>query len=450
MTAGSSLLVLLDGIVAQARPGEAVEAYGVDETQTTVKAHGGEVEALSSARTRGLGVRVIADGRVGYAYTADLSDLAVDEALQDARANAAVASPDEANVLPADGRLDDLPGLYDDAFADVAPQDKVDLALRLEAAARAGDVVKGVGTAQYADALLTAAIASTTGVRGSYRRCDAYVLAEVIAEAEGTTTSAYGLDMARLPGELDVDAAAAEAVERAARLLGGRQPASARLPVLLDPYATASFLGVLASALSAEAVQKGRSLFAGKLGESIGPGHLDLVDDGRLSGAPAAAPWDGEGVRTGRTGLVAGGVLAGWLHNTYTATKDGTASTGNASRAGFKSPPGVHPTNLFFQPGTEDQAALLRRAGDAFYCQQVLGVHSGANPISGDFSVGAAGVMVRDGAFAEPLREATIAATIPQMLAGIVAVGSDLRFLPFGGGMGGATLLIEGMTLAGA
>ncbi|MGH3664683.1 MAG: metallopeptidase TldD-related protein, partial [Egibacteraceae bacterium] len=258
------------------------------------------------------------------------------------------------------------------------------------------------------------------------------------------------LDLARTPTALDVEAAAGEAVARATRLLGGRKPPTTRLPVLLDPYATASFLGVLAGALSAEAVQKGRSLFAGRLGDAVGPAHLTLVDDGRLTDGPAAAPWDGEGVPTGRTQLLAGGVLAGWLHNTYTAAKDKTASTGNASRSGFTSLPRISSSNLFFEPGPDDQTALLRRAGTAFYCQQILGVHSGANSITGDFSVGAAGLMVRGGAFAEPVREATIAGTIPEMLAGVVAVGADLRFLPFGGGMGGVTLLLDSMTLAGA
>jgi PmbA protein len=217
----------------------------------------------------------------------------------------------------------------------------------------------------------------------------------------------------------------------------------------MDPFAAASFLGVLASALTAEAVQRGRSLFAGKVGERLGSERFTLVDDGSLLDGPAAAPWDGEGVPTGPTPLLEAGVLRGYLHNTYTATKGGTRSTGNASRAGFKSPPGLSPTNLYLAPGDESPEALLRRAGEAFYCQSVLGVHSGANPISGDFSVGANGLMIRDGAFAEPVREASIAGTIPGMLAGLAAVGDDLRWLPLGGAIGSATLLIEGMTLAG-
>ena len=445
----NDLLGVLDRIVERAGAGEAVEAYGVDETETTIKVYGGEVESLSSARTRGVGIRVIAGERVGYAYSADLDERALAETLEEARVNASVGTPDPANVLPQPQPFEDLPHLYDPRFAQTTPEAKVDLAIRLEAAARTGDPIKGIDAAQYGDSDATVALASTTGVRGQYRRCDAFVVVEVLAERDGATTSAYGLDMGRVGTDLDVEAAAAEAVERATRLLGGRKPPSASLPVLLDPYATAAFLGVLASALTADAVQKGRSLFAGKLGETVGPAHLTLVDDGRLIDGPAAAPWDSEGVPCGRTPMIESGVLRGWLHNAYTAAKDSTASTGNARRAGFKAPPGISPTNLFLQPGTEDRDGLMRQAGTAFYCQQILGAHSGANPISGDFSVGAAGVMVRDGVFAEPVREATIASTVPEMLRNLVAVGSDLRFLPFGGGMGGATLLIEGMTLAG-
>jgi PmbA protein len=445
------LLGLLDGVVGRARPGEGVEVFGVDETQNEIRAYRGEVEALSSARTRGIGIRVIADHRVGYAYTADVSETALAETLDEARSNATVASPDDANVLPDPAPADPLEDLFVPAFADATIEQKVALALRLEGAVRGGGPkVKGVDSAMYGDADVIAAIASTTGVRGAYRRADCYVVAECLAEDDGATTSAYGLDVARTPDALDVEGAAGEAVRRSVRLLGGRKPATASLPIVMDPYATASFLGVLAGALTAEAVQKRRSLFADRVGDSIAAEVVTLVDDGRLAAGLAAAPWDGEGVPTGRTELIAGGTLTGFLHNSYTAAKEGVASTGNASRPGYKSPPGVSPSNLFLAPGTQDQQALLARAGTGFYCQQIMGVHSGANPISGEFSVAASGLMIRDGELAEPVREASIAATIPAMLTGLAAVADDLRFLPFGGSVGGVTVLIEGMTLGGA
>jgi PmbA protein len=452
MMSADELLNLLDGVVERAHAGEGVEAFGLDETQTTVKAHAGEIESLSSARRRGVGVRVVQDQRVGYCFTVDLSRDALTAALDEARVNATVGSPDEGNVLAAPQPIIDLDPsqLFDARTEAVTPQQKVDAAIALEEAARAGPDITGTDTSQYGDSVRTAAIASSTGVRASYVRSDAFVLVEALAGRDGSTTSAYGLSMGRSLHDLDIAAAAGEAVERASRLLGGAAPASAKVPVVFDPFVTASFLGLVAGGLTAEAVQRGRSLFAGKVGQQLAPEFVQLIDDGRLMDGPAAAPWDGEGTPTQRTVLLADGVLQGYLHNVASATRDGTASTGNASRGTYSSPPGLSPTNFYVQPGSTPPSELIAAVDDGFYCQQVMGLHSGANPISGDFSVGAAGVMIRDGQFAEPVREATIAGSIPQMLARIAVVGSDLRFLPFGGAMGGTTLLLDGMTLAGS
>lgn len=445
------LLGVLDRIVERAHPGEGVEAFAVDETETTVKAHDGDVESLSSARRRGVGIRVVADHRSGYCFTVDLDESALSAALDEARTNATVGTPDDGNVLGEPRPIPDLDEhlLYDAVVEDLTPEQKVDAAVALEQAARDGEHITGTDTAQYGDSVGTAAIVSSTGIRASYRRSDAFVLVEALAGRNGSTTSAYGLAMGRSLPELDLDAAAAEAVERATRLLGGRAPRSARVPIVFDPFVTASFLGIVAGSLTAEAVQRGRSLFAGKVGQRLAPRFVQLIDDGRHVDGPAAAPWDGEGTPTQRTVLLADGVLQGYLHHVASAARDGTVSTGNASRAGYASPPGLSPTNFYLEPGTTPPADVIAGVDTGFYCQQVMGLHSGANPISGDFSVGAAGVMIRDGQFAEAVREATIAGSIPQMLEQIAVVGDDLRFLPFGGAMGGTTLLVDGMTLAG-
>lgn len=447
------LLALVDRVVDRAGGGPAeVEVFGVDETHVTVRAHGGEVESLSSASTRGIGVRVIDDHRVGYAFTVDLSESGLDAALADARRNATAATADDANVLPDAAEAAEVPRLLDPRQLDVDVDRKVNAALELEASVtgRGDPRIQGVDAALYSDSVATAAIASTRGLRGAYRRSDATLMVEVIAAQDGQRQSAYGIDFARAIDDVSPTRAADEAVERATRLLSATKPPSRRLPVVLDPHVTAQLLGVIAEPLTAEAVQRGRSLFAGKVGEQVAASAVTLVDDGRRPDGPASAPWDGEGVPTRRTVLIERGELGRFLHNTASAHRDGVASTGNASRGGFRSPPGLAPTNLHLVPGEASPEELLSELGEAFYCQQVMGLHSGANPVTGDVSVGAAGVMVRDGAFAEPIREATIAGTIPGLLTGVVGIGSDLRFLPFGGGLGGLTLVVEGMTLAGS
>ena len=221
------------------------------------------------------------------------------------------------------------------------------------------------------------------------------------------------------------------------------------MPVLLDPNAAASFLGVLASALTADAVLKGRSLFAGRVGDRVASDVVQLIDDGRMLDGPGASPFDDEGVPTARKSVIENGVLKGYLHNAYTAKRMGGSSTGNASRAGFKSTPGVAPTNLFLQPGTASPEDLMRSAGRALYVQDLIGVHSGANPISGDFSVGVSGLIVEGGAFGRGVREAAVASTITDILSSIVALGNDIRFFPFGGAIGSPTVLVGEMTVAG-
>jgi PmbA protein len=222
------------------------------------------------------------------------------------------------------------------------------------------------------------------------------------------------------------------------------------MPVVLDPGAATSFLSVLAGSLSAEAVQKGRSPLASLIGEQVGSALVTLVDDGRLAEGPASSPFDDEGVETQRTTLVEDGVLQGFLHNTYTAARAGARSTGNAGRGGHRTVPGVSPSNLFLRPGTVTVEELLRQAGRAVFVQDVTGLHSGASSVSGDFSVGAAGLMVQDGALGGPLREMTIASTLLDVLKAVAATASDLRFFPFGGGLGSPTVLVGEMTVAGA
>jgi PmbA protein len=221
------------------------------------------------------------------------------------------------------------------------------------------------------------------------------------------------------------------------------------MPIVFEPYTAGQFLGVLGGVLTGEAVQKGRSLFAGKLGESVAATGLDLIDDGRVAGAPGAAPWDGEGLPTRRTEVIKNGILTSLLYDTPSARRDGTASTGNASRSGFKTPPGPAPSNITFVSTGESMEELLTRAGRALLVQDFHGVHSGANPVTGDFSVGATGRLLENGVPVQAVKEVTIAAPMLDILRGIVAVANDIRWLPFGGSVGGATTLVAEMTVAG-
>jgi PmbA protein len=440
---------IVERLAGNAAGGEGVEAFAQQSTRTEVNAFEGEVERLTSASSSGLGVRVVRQGRLGYAYTADLSDEGLRQCLAEARANLEVSTEDPGNVLPDAAEHQPLDGVFDPEQVDIAPERKVALALDLEARTRAADPkVSKVETAQYGDVVSTVALASSKGVTGSFSLTRAWCFAVALANQDGESQTGYGVDSARSLEGLDVGPVATEAAERAVRLLGAAKPPTRTVPVVFDRMVAPSLIGVLLAGLSAEAVQKRRSLFADKLGERVGAAGLQLVDDGRLLDGPGAVPFDDEGVPTGRTVLLDDGVLQCFLHNTATAARGNATSTGNASRISFKSTPGISAHNVFFAPGDKDQAALLAQAGEGLLVQDVTGVHSGANPITGDFSVGVSGLWFRGGELAEPVREATVAAHLLDILKDIVAVGSDLRWAT--GSIGGASVLVRQMTVAGA
>lgn len=447
-----SLLDLATRIAERAHGGEGVEAFVTHEREFTVKTYQGEVENLSSAEPRGAGVRIVRDRHVGFAYTTDLTDAGLSDAVEQARSNAVHTTPDGAVGL-ADPWIDRPPepsGLFDEAQPARTPEEKIEFALVLEAATSKLDPrIRTVEEALYSDSDTEIAIATSNGIQGVYRRTDAWCFSVAIAEDDGDTQIGFEFDLARGLTGLDAQRVARAAVERAVGVLGAKKIPSRRMPVVFDPYTAGQFLGVLGTALTGEAVQKGRSLFAGKLDTEVAAGTLTLIDDGRQLGAPGSAPWDAEGTPTQRTPVIADGMLRCFLYDVTSARRDGRASTGNASRAGFKSGPSPSPSNMFLRTTGETRDELLRSAGDAFLVRDFHGVHSGANPVSGDFSVGATGHLLENGRPGRPVKEVTIAAPMLDILRSITAVADDRRWLPFGGSYGGATTLVSEMTVAG-
>jgi PmbA protein len=293
-----------------------------------------------------------------------------------------------------------------------------------------------------------ATVATSTGIRSRVRRTGCFLSAEAIAGETDDTQTGYGFSVGRSPEELSLARAADDAVQRATRLLGARKPASARLTVVFEPEVSSTLLSILAGTLSGEAVLKGRSLFADRVGESVSTPGVTLVDDPTDARAYAASAFDAEGLACRRNSLIDDGVLQGYLYNTYAGRRAGRASTASAVRAGFKGAPGVGARALSLVPGPLSQEEVLAAVGDGLLVQSVAGIHSGVNPISGDFSVGAEGLMIRDGALAEPVREITIASTIQRMLLGILHVGADLEWLP--GNAAGMTLAIADLSMSGS
>jgi len=430
----------------------AAEAYASRDSGREVRVHGGEVESLTAATQSGIGVRAWIGGRVGYAYGTDLSESGVAAIAGRAAEAAGVADEDEFAAPPEPAPIEALPALSDPSVAAWTAADAAELALAVERTALAADPrVAGVEQVVYADSAERVAVASSTGLAGEYESSDCFAYLQALAEGEGGRETGLGFGLARGPAGLDPEAIGAEGAGRATGMIGARKPASRSCPVVLDPTVAASFAGLIGGALGANAVQRGRSPFAGRLGEELASGALVLHDDGRDPAGPASAPFDGEGVPRRRTALIEGGRLRAFLFDTYTANREGDgASTGNGSRHGYRSQPSVATSNLIVGTGSLSFAELLGAAGEGVFVTDVAGLHSGVNPVTGVFSVGASGHAIRAGELAEPLREFTIAGDLVSLLGAVEAAGAEARWVPFGGSVRTPPLLIGALAVSGA
>jgi PmbA protein len=449
------LQALADSVVARALPGEGMEVYVTRGTDTEVRAYEGEVESLTSADSSGVGIRVLvgepggAGSQVGFAWAGSLDPSVIEATLADARDNARFATPDPDVVLAEpDGVAAVSLELWDDGVAATPMEKKVAMALELEQATRAADPrVRQVSSADYSDSRTEVALATTTGISSSRRRTNAFLSVDAIVGEGAETQTGAGFTVGRGPGELIPDEAMDDAVLRATRMLGAQKARSAHCTVVFDPRVVSTLLSVVASALSGEAVVKGRSFFAGRIGESVADPVVTLVDDPTDARAYGAATHDGEGLACRRNVLIADGMLRMFVYDTVSARRAGAVSTGSAVRSGFAGTPSAGCRALVLTPGSKGQDEILAAVGEGLYVQSVTGVHSGVNPVSGDFSVGAEGLMIEGGALGRPVREVTVAATLQRMLQSVVEIGSDLRWLP--GAAAGQTLAIADMALSG-
>jgi PmbA protein len=323
----------------------------------------------------------------------------------------------------------------------------VALALDLERAVLGRDRrIVGVRVAQWADGSGVGAVVTSTGIAVAGRSTVCHLSVQALAEDGDDTKTGYGVSVGREPADVDLAEAADDAADRATRLLGAVQPRSSTVTLVLEPQMAAMLLGVVAGTLNGESVLKGRSPFADRVGEQIASPLLTLVDDPTNPESLGADSHDGEGLATRRIPLIEGGVLQGFLHNTMTGRRAGVPSTASAVR-GFRSTPAVGAQALAVTPGHGGLDELVAGVEHGVLVQSMTGLHSGVNPVSGDFSVGVEGLVLRGGARAEPIREATVASTLQRLLLDVSAVGGELEWTP--GGTGAAALVIPGVTLSG-
>lgn len=431
---------------------EEMEIYFSQSKSFSARVFQKEVDDYKVSLEQGVGFRALFAGKVGYAYAETLDGESVELLVNGAKANAQIIdSDDEIEFFAGSPSYPEVVA-YNVDLESVSAEEKIEFAKALETGAFAADErVSMVNWAATGYDETEVYIANTKGLEQSFNRNGAYsFVSAVVREGEQVKTGGrmvFGNDWE----QFDAQKLASEAVNEATSLLGASSIPSGDYRVLLRHDVSRDILATFASVFSAEAVQKGLSLMAGKLDQQIASSQVTLVDDPLLKDGGASASFDGEGVVTRRKNVIDEGKLITFLHNLKTAKKDGVESTGNASRASFKSPVGIAPSNFFIEPREMTYDELVEQMQNGVIIIDVQGLHSGANPVSGDFSLGAYGYLVENGKIVRPVEQITVAGNFFKVLEAVEEIGSDLEFgSPSSRGhVGSPSLLISNLSIAG-
>ena len=454
-TTQTGLQELAEFVVARALLKGASEAEVTiregDEFSTTVRM--GEVETLKESGSRGIGLRVLMEAENGYRVastsSSDFTAAGIEYLVNGAIALAHVTSVDAFAGLAEPAEFGKLSGdlcLYHDDVYSLPIEDRIAWARRAEAASLSADtrLVNSDG-ASFDAATGRRVFANSRGFLGEYRTSYCSIAASPIAQgANGEMQRDFWWSQARsIAGLDDPEAVGREAARRTLRMLDARRIPTQPAPVVFSPEIARGIVGAIFDAAAGDAIYRGASIFAGKLGEEVAAASVTVVDDGTIPGGFGTSPFDAEGLPSRRTTIVDRGVLKNYILNTYAGRKLGMKSTGNAGR-GLAGNPYLDAGNLYLEAGTQTPEDLLRAVDRGLYVTRLLG--QGVNLVTGDYSRGAAGLWIENGELTFPVHEITIAGNLREMLRNITAIGSDLVFR---GATAAPTLCIDGMTIAG-
>lgn len=430
------------------RGAKQAEAFLQVGRSADVRVRDGEIEDLTQATSKGVGIRVFVRNRQGFVWSSDFDPRALDQLIDRAIAIAEMSAPNPLNGLPDAkdlGKVPDVGELFDPRVAALPDDWKIKAAVEMEKVVRAYDArIKTIESVGAGESVSDVYLASSAGRHGSYQGTSVYLYASPVATDGAQLQTSYWYDAKRFFEDLDSpENVAKKAAARAVRLLGAKKVKSQKVPVVFDPTMAAGFVGSVAAAANGDAVFKKSTFLASKLNQKIAPADVSIIDDGLRKRGLATSPFDGEGVPTRRTPIVEHGVLKAFLYDAFTARKAKTKTTGNASR-GYQSLPHIGFNNLLLEPGTKTPEEIIREIPNGLYVTAMLG--RGANMVTGEYSRGANGLWIENGELTRPVQEITVAGNMHDMLQQLDAIGSDLTFH---GSTGAPTIRFRELTVSG-
>jgi PmbA protein len=407
-----------------------------------------DVEKISQAQEKRLGVRLFFGSSSASASTSDISQEAIERLVDDTAQMARATAQDPHSGLPAPGDLArDIPqlDLLDESARSIPVDEKIQLAMDAEKSALDYDprITNSEG-GEFSNQFGRVVYANSEGFSGEYGGSTFGHSVAPVASQNGSMQRDYWYSSSRKFSRLESPASVGrKAAERVLRRLGGRKIKTRDCAVVFDPETAASLLRSLSSALSGYSLYKGASFLIGKLGAKIASEQVTVVDDGTIPGALGSRPFDGEGLPTRQKTVVERGELKSYLLDTYSGKKLGMKSTGNAARSVGEAP-GVAPSNFYLAPGAYSPASIVGSVKAGIYVTELIGF--GVNLVTGDYSRGASGLWIENGELAYPVEELTIAGNLKDMFQNIEMIGDDLELR---GRIAAPTLKISQMTVAG-
>jgi PmbA protein len=408
-----------------AKGADAAEVYIESSRELNVEIRNGDVETVQEASTSGVGVRVFLGGRMAFSHCNDLADASLEAALSSAIAFGRTTTADPSNGLPSEAGVTAVDGLYDASIARVPMDAKINLAKAVEKLAMKDPRITKSAGARYGEEEAEVFLANSNGMSKTYRSTRCGFGVSVVAVKAGVQSPGGESCSRRFYADLlPAAAVAARAEQNALELLDPRPVKTQRAAVIVDPDVAGAILGGLVAAVNGETVLQGASFLGAMLDKAIASDLLTLIDDGTRPKGLASRPFDGEGVPTQKRVIVDRGVLKGFMYNTSVAKRAGVKSTGNATRGGYASLPGIGPHQFSMAAGTTPPGDIVKATKVGLWLKDVTGY--GINPVNGNFSGGASGLWIENGKVAYAVRGLTIAATAKEMLNGIDLAERDV------------------------
>jgi PmbA protein len=403
----------------------AAEVFLESNRNLSVNVLNSEIETIEEASTQGIGFRVFVDGKMGFSHCNDFSDSSLTSTISKAIAFAKLSSPDENNVLTDDKGMTNVGELFDPAIATVSIDKKIQMALELEEIAMSDSRISKSSGAGYGESESEIFIANSNGLVKSYKSSGCSLGVSVVAE-KGDQKNTGGESCSRVyfSDLLPLVEIGGSATKKAWELLDPVMIGTQKASVIFDPDVARALIGGIIAAINGERVLQGASFLKDYLNKSFASSLLTIIDDGTRPRSLGSSPFDGEGVPTMKNTLIQNGVLKSFIYNTKAAKRAGVKSTGNASRGGFSSLPGIGTHNVYLEAGKHSRNEIIAATKKGLLLSEVTGY--GIDSVSGNFSGGAIGFWIIDGKIAHPVKGLTIAGKAFDILNAIDMMGNDL------------------------